>query len=279
MRTELSWALRLLVLVGAVLGVASAFAQKPKVSQSKEHHYFSKSDHKHETEWGYSGKIGPAHWGKLSPSYRLASTGKRQSPIDIELSKTPKRKLPALKFAYRKERLVVYNNGHTIQHDEKPGSFLHVGDEVYALEQFHVHLPSEHTINGRHSDMEIHFVHKSKSGKVAVVAVMVNAGRDKPVVVPPLSVPGKKGEKAVPFRGEVDPNRLIPSDHSYVTYQGSFTTPPCTEGVRWIVMTTPVRATATNITRLRKGTGGNNRPVQQRHDREILLSRGPSEDD
>jgi carbonic anhydrase len=236
--------------------------------KTKMHHYFSKSEHQHAVEWGYQGKTGPAHWGELSPEFHMAKDGRKQSPIDIPLNATISQNLPPLKFEYQKELLSVVNNGHAIQHDERPGSFLHVGESVYALEQFHVHLPSEHTIDGKHFDMEIHFVHRSEEGKVAVVAVMVAAGDQNPVDVPRLRVPAKQGETA--FRGSRNPANLIPKDQAYVTYTGSFTTPPCTEDVHWIVMTVPVHGTARTIEMLRRVTGGNNRPTQRLNGRRLL---------
>lgn len=159
------------------------------------HHYFSKTPHEHAAKWGYSGDAGPAFWGQLDPSYRLASSGKQQSPIDINSTKAAPAELPELKFDYRRERIAALNNGHTIQHSEAPGSFLHVGGEKYSLEQFHVHAPSEHTIDGKHFELEIHFVHKSKSGQVAVVAVLVQ-GDEKTELYLPLAndLPKKPGE-------------------------------------------------------------------------------------
>lgn len=159
------------------------------------HHYFSKTPHEHAAKWGYSGDAGPAFWGQLDPSYRLASSGKQQSPIDINTKATPAAALPELKFDYRRERIAAFNNGHTIQHSEAPGSFLHVGDEKYSLEQFHVHAPSEHTIDGKHFELEIHFVHKSKSGQVAVVAVLVQGDEHAELYLPLANdLPKKPGE-------------------------------------------------------------------------------------
>ena len=236
------------VLIGAMIipsVVASAqddrkIATPPARLQSDIHHYFSKEEHTHEAEWGYTGKQGPAFWGTLSPEYHLATDGRKQSPIDIRSDDTVDTDLPALKFLYRSERLSIVNNGHTIQHNEPPGSFLHVGELVYTLEQFHAHVPSEHTIDGKHADMEIHFVHKSKTGHTAVVAVLANAGSDTSVEFPVhISLPQAVGVVVEPTQSR-NPADFLPQDHRYVTYSGSFTTPPCTEGVRWIVMASPM---------------------------------------
>jgi carbonic anhydrase len=118
------------------------------------HHYFSKTPPQHAASWGYAGLKGPAHWGTLDPSYRLASDGRHQSPVNINSKQAPVAELPELKFDYRRENITVLNNGHTIQHNESPGSFLYVGDQRFALEQFHMHAPSEHTVDGKHFDIE-----------------------------------------------------------------------------------------------------------------------------
>lgn len=238
------------------------------------HHYFSKTDHEHDADWGYTGERGPKFWATLSPNYRIAKDGRQQSPIDIRLSDTFADNLPPLKFEYRKERATMINNGHSIQHNEQPGSFLHVGSLTFALHQFHVHVPSEHTIDGRHADMEIHFVHQSKSGQVAVVAVFANAGTTDPVELPlHKDLPQQVGEQVEVENRFLNPLEFLPKNHAYLTYTGSFTTPPCTEGVRWIVMTSPLPVTPETLKDFQTAIGGNNRPVQPRFDRRLARSR------
>ena len=253
---------------GAVAGDKELEPDSPLV-----HHYFSKGPHKHDAEWGYTGKQGPQFWGTLSPKYHLAKDGKQQSPVDIQTKKTITDSLPPLKFNYRKERISAINNGHSIQHNEQPNSFLHVGDQVYSLEQFHVHVPSEHTIDGKHADMEIHFVHKSSSGEVAVVAVMVHADSKNPVDVPIYKeLPKQVGESVVADHASRNPIEFIPKDHSYLRYMGSFTTPPCTEGIRWIMMKTPISITPAVLAEFKEILGGNNRPVQKLNDRQVFVT-------
>ena len=240
--------------------------------QSTIHHYFSKDTHRHDAEWSYSGKQGPAFWGTLSPKYHLATDGLKQSPIDICRGDVVESDLPALKFRYRSERLSIVNNGHTIQHNEHPGSFLQVGKQVYVLEQFHVHVPSEHTIDGKHADMEIHFVHKSLTGHIVVVAVLADAGTDEPVEIPVhIRLPQTVNAVVEPTQSR-NPTDFIPTDHRYVTYSGSFTTPPCSEGVRWIVMNSPIQIASSTLARFRQTLGRNIRPVQPLHGREVAIS-------
>ncbi len=237
------------------------------------HHYFSKTPHEHVAEWSYSGSKGPAFWGQLDPSYRLASNGKHQSPIDINSKTAPAAELPELKFDYRRERIAALNNGHTIQHNEAPGSFLFVGAEKFSLEQFHVHTPSEHTLDGKRFDLEIHFVHKSKTGDVVVVGVLVQ-GDEKSDLDLPLyrDLPGTPGEN-VAFEGTRNPSDFLPRSREYFRYIGSFTTPPCTEQVRWLVMQQPIGAQPKIIERFATILKANNRPVQKLHDRVVEKSK------
>ncbi|MBC7818025.1 MAG: carbonic anhydrase family protein [Planctomycetaceae bacterium] len=257
-----------LIVAVTLLGQSLMAQDRPVV-----HHYFSKTPHEHVAKWGYTGSTGPAFWSKLDPSYQLASSGKHQSPIDINSKNAPAAELPELKFDYRRERISALNNGHTIQHNESPGSFLHVGDDKFALEQFHVHTPSEHTLDGKHFDLEIHFVHKSKAGDMAVVGVLVQ-GDEKADLDFPLSygLPGKPGEN-VAFEGTKNPSDFLPRSREYFSYSGSFTTPPCTEQVHWIVMQQPIGAHPKFIERFATILKANNRPVQKLNDRVVEKSK------
>lgn len=261
---------RMVGLIGALtlLGQSLIAQDRPVV-----HHYFSKVPHEHAATWSYSGSTGPEFWGKLDLSYRLASSGKQQSPIDINTKKTPTAELPELKFDYRRERIATLNNGHTIQHNEASGSFLHVGDEKFSLEQFHVHAPSEHTFDGRHFDLEIHFVHKSKSGQVAVVAVLVQGDEQAELNLPLANdLPQTPGE-VVEVEATRNPSDFLPRSREYFAYSGSFTTPPCIEQVRWIVMKQPVGARPKYIERFATILKANNRPVQKLNDRVVERSK------
>jgi len=259
-----------ITLCNAITGRA---ADEPEAKKDVvTHHYFSKSEHQHAAKWGYEGKIGPKFWGDLDPAYRLAKTGKRQSPINIETKVAATKKLPALKFDYQVEQLSSFNNGHTIQHNEAPGSFLFVGDDRYALEQLHVHTPSEHTIDGKHFPMEIHLVHKSGSGRIAVVAVLVEAKEKGTVEVPfYFGLPSRSGEE-VRYEGRRNPSDFLPQSRKYFEYSGSFTTPPCTEDVRWIVMQQPVRANPKLIHRFETLLKANNRPTKPLNGRVVGVS-------
>ena len=257
-------------LIGALTLLSqSLLAQERPVA----HHYFSKTPHEHVAKWGYSDSTGPAFWGTLDPSFRLASSGKQQSPIDINTKKTPSAELPDLKFDYRRERIAALNNGHTIQHNEAPGSFLHVGDDKFSLEQFHVHAPSEHTLDGKHFELEIHFVHKSKSGQIAVVAVLVQRDEKAELDLPLANDLPQKPDEIVEVKAIRNPAEFLPRSREYFNYSGSFTTPPCTEQVRWIVMKQPVGAPQKYIERFATILKANNRPVQKLNDRIVEKSK------
>ena len=267
------------LMLGAALGCESpappapAPKPKPKPTQQpstpieEEHHYFHKEEKGHKAEWGYDGDKGPAHWGGLDPAYSLASTGKEQSPIDI--ADADSKKLPTLKFTYHPAKIDLLYNGHTIEEIEEKGSFLSAGDRRYELQQFHFHAPSEHTIDGKHTEMELHLVHKNESGKVAVVAVMIREGAANPAFDPVWSAfPEKIGEEVVKSV-QINAADLLPKTHAYYQYQGSFTTPPCTEGVAWYVLKTPVELSVEQIARFKTIIQNNNRPVQPLNGRKI----------
>ncbi len=234
-----------------------------------EHHYFHKKEQPHAAEWGYEGDIGPEYWGDLNPSYTLAKYGKLQSPISI--SKSIEKELPHIVFNYRPVKINLVYNGHTIE-EEEGGSHVLVNEDLFELKQFHFHAPSEHTINGKHADMEMHLVHKAKDGTVAVVAVMIEQGaenRSFTSIWENLPTPVKK---EVQVARTVDATDLLPHSHAYYRYRGSFTTPPCTEGVIWLVLATPIELSQRQIDKFKSIINNNNRPVQHLNERKIYLS-------
>ncbi len=226
-----------LVLWGLVTGVAPS-PLRAQIAHGSEW----------KTEWGYQGDIGPDHWGTLAPEY-AACNGKEQSPIDIR--DTKKGNLPSLRFDYRSGPLAIDNSGVTIRVNYPPGrsgDFLIVGDTRYQLVQFHFHRPSEEYIGGKQYPMVLHLVHKSSDGTIAVVAVMVQPGKANATVQqlwdhmpmtpgPDQQIPGV----------EVNPGTLVPQTAGYYTYTGSLTAPPCTEGVTWIVLKTPIEISPAQI--------------------------------
>jgi carbonic anhydrase len=194
------------------------------------------------THWSYEGPTGVDHWGDLDPDYAACKIGKEQSPIDIRNAK--KAQLPAIRFEYKSGPLKIINNGYTAVRVNYPpgnGNFLLVGDQRYELTQFHFHHPSEESIHGQPYDMVIHLMHEASGGKVAAVAVLLKAGNANTIVHQLWEhMPKTPGKEEVIAGVEVNPAGLLPRDTSYYTYMGSLTAPPCTEGVNWFVLKTPV---------------------------------------
>jgi carbonic anhydrase len=213
--------------------------------------------------WGYTGDVSPEHWAELAPENRLCAVGTRQSPIDIREGIAVD--LEKIGFDYRPSGFSVLDNGHTIQVNVAAGNGLTVMGRRYELVQFHFHRPSEERINGRQFDMVAHLVHKDAEGRLAVVAVLLDRGRDdkpQPVVQTIwANLPLEKGE-ALPAQVQIDPGQLLPEDRGYATYMGSLTTPPCTEGVLWMVMRQPVSLSAQQLAIFAKLYPMNARPLQ-----------------
>lgn len=244
--------------------------QSLKDRSRDEHHYLHKVEKPHAAEWGYTGKTGPAFWGSLSPDYLLAETGTQQSPIDISASS--KKNMPQLQFNYAPARIDLVYNGHTVQENEEQGSFVSVGGRRFNLQQFHFHAPSEHTVGGKHSAMEMHLVHKDENGHVAVVGIMIEEGEHNAALDAVWDYLPSQVNKTRKVDVQFNAQSILPSDHSYFHYMGSFTTPPCTEDVDWFVMRKPIRFSKAQIARFTAIINHNNRPVQALNGRAIERS-------
>lgn len=231
--------------------------------------------------WTYEGETGPASWGKLSADFSACSSGRSQSPIDI--GKTSPASLPELRAAFRPAELRIVhhehladaiNNGHTIQVNYSQGDTLTVGNASYDLAQYHFHGPSEHTVGGKHSPMEMHLVHKSGAGGLAVVAVLIEEGAHNAAFDPVWSnLPKQKGVETHFEHVKVNVDDLLPRARTTYRYDGSLTTPPCSEGVKWLVMTTPVHLSPEQIGAFTALIKGNNRPIQPSNGRAIATDR------
>jgi carbonic anhydrase len=228
--------------------------------------------------WHYEGAEGPERWGALSPKFAACGEGRAQSPIDIG-DATPAANSPtltmrfptaALKIAHHEHVADGINNGHTIQINYEGGDTMTIAGEAYALVQYHFHDPSEHTIKGKHFPMEMHLVHKSASGRLAVIGVLIEEGAHNAAFDPIWSnLPSKKGVETHYQHVNVDVDALLPTKRSSYRYDGSLTTPPCSEGVRWVVMTTPIQLSADQIRAFTAIIRDNNRPTQPLNGRAI----------
>jgi len=219
--------------------------------------------------WSYSGEGAPQNWGELDKEFATCSRGKAQSPVDV--TGTLKSNLRPLAFDYRGGTAEILNNGHTVQVNYRPGSTLTAGDRRFELKQFHFHAPSENTFNGRHFPLEGHLVHADKDGKLAVVAVMFSEGAANPLLAALWkTMPTKEGDKKMPAE-QRNALEMLPAERDYYQFTGSLTTPPCSEGVLWLVIKKPVTASKAQLEAFSKTMGfANNRPVQPLNARQVL---------
>ena len=214
----------------------------------------------HPAHWDYAGSGGPESWGQMKPEFSKCSTGTRQSPIDIR--EGIKVNLDAVQFDYKPSGFRVVDNGHTVQVNLAAGNSIEVMGRRYELVQFHFHRPSEERVDGRQFDMVAHLVHKDVDGRLAVVAVLLERGSALPVVQSVWNnLPLERGDE-VAARGMLNLNDLLPVERSYFTYMGSLTTPPCSEGVLWMVMKQPVQISGDQIGIFARLYPMNARPVQ-----------------
>jgi carbonic anhydrase len=221
--------------------------------------------------WSYLGADGPNTWGSLSPAYALCGRGQRQSPIDI--SEGIAVDLEPLQFDYQPGFFGVVDNGHTVQVSVAPGSAFELGGRRYELNGFHFHLPGEERINGKGYEMSVHLTHRDPQGRLAVIALLVQEGAEHPGVQMVWNhLPLERGE-VVQATVEFDPTALLPADRRYYTYMGSLTTPPCTEGVLWIVMQQPITVSPEQRRIFARLHPMNARPIQPLGGRLIKQSR------
>jgi carbonic anhydrase len=247
----------LAIVIGAALGLAAATgygAEKEK--------------------WSYGGATGPAKWGTLDKDFDDCKVGQLQAPIDIPDSAARKGDLPSLLFDYRPVPLNIIDNGHTIQVNYAPGSFVMVAGKKYELLQFHSHKPSEEKINGKGQEMGAHLVHQGPDRKLAVVAVQLDAGAENPLIKTLWNnLPKEKGKENAAPAVMINAMDLLPKNKGYYTFSGSLTTPPCSEDVTWFVLKTPVPISNDEIARFASRYPMNARPVQPVNGRDIQVTR------
>ena len=223
----------------------------------------------HNVHWGYEGEIGCEKWGELADEYRMCVDGKSQSPIDID--HTAKADLGGIEFNYGEAPLKIINNGHTIQINYEHGSFIKIGDKRYELLQFHFHSPSENMVNGRLYEMEAHLVHKNEDDQLAVVGVLFEKGEDNQFIQSLWdNIPSDINKVKVVNDVRLNVSELLPKSGTYYHFDGSLTTPPCSDGVNWNVMKSPIKVSQTQIDKFVSIVGHNARPVQPLNERTVV---------
>lgn len=227
------------------------------------------------TDWGYTGESGPDRWAELSPCFELCSSGREQSPVDFQAARPEK--IRQIRFGYQPAPSRIINHGHSIQVNSDGQSNIEIGETSFILQQFHFHSPSEHAVKGRHSPMEMHMVHSSADGELAVVAVFLEIGEENDALAAVWDhFPAEPGPGHVDEELTVRTAALLPPSTTSYRYTGSLTTPPCTEGVRWIVLSDPLTVTQEQHETFRALFPDNSRPEQPLGDRQILTDRGSS---
>lgn len=222
--------------------------------------------------WSYEGAEGPAHWGQLAPEYGACAAGQRQSPIDLASADLQ----PGAEFeiSWRPFAAVIENNGHTLQAGlpagEPADNYLTLGGKRYAFLQFHFHHPSEHAVAGGHWPLEIHLVHKSETGDLAVIGILFRPGRENEALAAVLSRAPKLAGRATSAK-PIDMNRFLPVAATAYQYAGSLTTPPCSEIVSWIVFREPIEAGIGQIESFARLFPMNARPLQPSFQRGVTL--------
>ncbi|AOA59808.1 carbonic anhydrase [Acinetobacter larvae] len=229
--------------------------------------------HANETvHWGYDAERGPAQWGKLSADYKACSDGKNQTPINITNVYESEHKHP-IDVEYQVHPNHVVFNGHTVQiNSQDQSDYLVLDQEKYYLQQFHLHTPSENQIDGKSFPLELHFVNANAQGELTVMAVMFELGQKNSEWDKIWADLSYKENDVKSLAQEVDLEKLLPKNREYYRFSGSLTTPPCSEGVNWIVYKQPMTISKQQLAEFQKILKGhsNNRPIQPTHGRIVI---------
>ena len=212
------------------------------------------------THWSYEGESGPANWSKINVDWAKCGNGSRQSPIDIRDGM--KVELEQISFDYHPSSFNVVDNGHTVQVGVSGGNYITVQNRMFELQQFHFHRPSEERINGKAFEMVVHLVHRDAEGRLAVLALLLERGAPQATIQTVWNnLPLEKFETMQPTI-LLDPAEMLPARRDYYTYMGSLTSPPCSEGVLWLVMKQPVQASPAQMALFSRLYPLNARPIQ-----------------
>ena len=235
---------------------------KPKPKKSKN------------PKWSYSGQNGPEHWGDLSDNYATCKTGKNQSPVNLmDPTAVGTTNLPGFDVFYRDSYLKIVNDGKLIKVNYPLGSYIKVNDHRYELLHLRFRTPSEHQVNGFNYPMELQLVHKDGFGNLAVIAIIFQEGEHNELLEQVIRhLPRANNKQQIHRSVTLNPSKFFPQNRQFYKYSGSMTTPPCEEGVYWMVFKHPIQASAEQIQKLNEATGDNARPIMKLNARSILKS-------
>lgn len=230
-----------------------------------------KGEHHSDAHWDYIGPADATHWADLDPDFIQCAEGKAQSPVDIRTSACKEAdQVTSIQFHYRPSVLDIVNNGHTIQADYQQASFIQCGEKFFDLVQFHFHSPSEHSVDGKKFPMEMHLVHRDINDELAVIGVFIQEGAENPAFQPIWEHLPDHAAEHFQLNLQVDVQDLLPTDRSTYRYEGSLTTPPCSEGVHWFIMKSPISMSAAQLQKFQQLFKGNCRPIQPANGREVI---------
>ncbi|MDH5518510.1 MAG: carbonic anhydrase family protein [Gammaproteobacteria bacterium] len=256
-------------ILAATIGLTMSHAIASQSGGAEKHATKTNKSSHGNAHWGYGNDNGPNAWGDMSEDYHTCKAGQNQSPVDIR--EAVNRGLDKLEFHYSPSSLAIINNGHTIQVNYSGNSYLLAGGKRYNLIQFHFHAPSEHKIAGRASPMEMHLVHQATDGRLAVVGVMINRGVTNYNLQKAWDhLPSSVGNVNTYGSITINASSLLPSDKSYYHYNGSLTTPPCSEGVNWFVLQNPIQISPKQVKAFRNLVEDNARIIQPLHGRTMM---------
>ena len=216
-------------------------------------------------EFAYFGTLGPAFWSTLNPAWTTCGTGEIQSPIDFGRLTLLSNRSRRLSVDYGPSTGAIFNNGHTIEIQTEGPNVLTLDGVAYELDQFHFHTPSEHRFDGRGFDMEMHLVHKSAAGGTAVVGMFLERGSSSGALatvfenLPDVDAPLNTQTALPPF----DLRTFLPQSQIHYRYLGSLTTPPCTEGVQWVVLQDAVTVSDEDMAQFARRIAFNARRAQR----------------
>ncbi|MBC2264648.1 carbonic anhydrase family protein [Listeria booriae] len=227
-------------------------------------------------DWSYSGKTGPSNWGDIKPAYAISKTGKAQSPVKIDTTKTKKdAKITNITYKYQPTSFKLIRKDQMIQATAQPAkgrpdSTINVGGKDYTLKTINIHTPAEHQIDNKKMDAELQLVHTSKDNKTVIISVLVKSGAENKAIGDLTSVVANStNNKEQTLKTTISTLGLIPTSDKHFTYQGSLTTPATTEGVTWFVYETPITMSTKQLDQLKSKLADNNRPTQPLNERVI----------